>query len=594
MYIHGDRRYFPLLLGSLPNLTDLDLSGCSDVENLDYLTKLTNLTSLTLHNTFKIQESLPYICQLKTLRHLDISQSTDKMGVYQKENEALAYIVTNLPNLESLDISGTNLAGTGVASVEASSGTDIPGLASRVNRPLEFLGLYGTHHGACRRHDIPAKHISGDKDENQILVAAAAYLERPDILQRVLNDLYQLFRYENCQNIPKALAVVLEAMDRHLTTKHIQISGSATLFYIVKNKEFVPPLTCRTRRAIITTLLNGMNTHRNDDTMMRNGCLTLCQFKIPYDVLFEYKRLVGILLHIVSEMEQEGFVQRIGIYLLNSLACQVDGTQKQLLGDLGAINRMLVIIDDRVSRKVCDDVLEVAWSTMWNVTDETAINCKRFLDGNGMRYFLDCLKLFPQKDELMRNMMGLLGNVAEVEELRPKLMTTEYISVFATLIDSSSDGIEVSYNAAGVLSHIASDGPSKWTIEEPTREYVLNRMVEAINRWSLTSERNINYRSFEPILHLAKVSHTPECQYWAVWALANLTQVYPERYCAVVEAEGGLAILEEVLETPAHWNPRTEGLYEGIKKLAMEVIRSCRKQRAGLAATETDVLQLDG
>jgi Zyg-11 protein homolog len=37
-------------------------------------------------------------------------------------------------------------------------------------------------------------------------------------------------------------------------------------------------------------------------------------------------------------MEQEGFVQRIGIYLLNSLACQVDGTQKQLLGDLGAMD----------------------------------------------------------------------------------------------------------------------------------------------------------------------------------------------------------------------------------------------------------------
>jgi hypothetical protein len=54
--------------------------------------------------------------------------------------------------------------------------------------------------------------------------------------------------------------------------------------------------------------------------------------------LFDYQRLVHILLHIVSEMEQGGFVQRIGIYLLNSLACQVDGLQKQLLGDLGAIN----------------------------------------------------------------------------------------------------------------------------------------------------------------------------------------------------------------------------------------------------------------
>lgn len=44
-----------------------------------------------------------------------------------------------------------------------------------------------------------------------------------------------------------------------------------------------------------------------------------------------------MLLHIVADMEQEGFVQRIGIYLLNSLACQVDNYQKQLLGDLTAI-----------------------------------------------------------------------------------------------------------------------------------------------------------------------------------------------------------------------------------------------------------------
>lgn len=52
---------------------------------------------------------------------------------------------------------------------------------------------------------------------------------------------------------------------------------------------------------------------------------------------------------------------------------------------------MLQLIDYRVKRGVCDDVLEVAWSTMWNVTDETAVNCERFLDGHGMHYFLQCL-----------------------------------------------------------------------------------------------------------------------------------------------------------------------------------------------------------
>ena len=55
--------------------------------------------------------------------------------------------------------------------------------------------------------------------------------------------------------------------------------------------------------------------------------------------------------------------------------------------------QMLTLIEDRLARKVFDDALEVAWSTMWNVTDETAINCQRFLDGRGMEFFLGCLSV---------------------------------------------------------------------------------------------------------------------------------------------------------------------------------------------------------
>lgn len=125
---------------------------------------------------------------------------------------------------------------------------------------------------------------------------------------------------------------------------------------------------------------------------------------------------------------------------------------------------MLQLIEEKLSRNVCDDVMEVAWSTMWNVTDETALNCKRFLKHSGMQFFLNCLKVFvdpvilndfmsaslldqafPNHPELLRNMMGLLGNVAEVEELRPQLMTSEFISVFSDLLYSTSDGIEVLY-----------------------------------------------------------------------------------------------------------------------------------------------------
>uniref|UniRef100_A0A0K8UXI1 Protein zer-1 homolog n=1 Tax=Bactrocera latifrons TaxID=174628 RepID=A0A0K8UXI1_BACLA len=408
--------------------------------------------------------------------------------------------------------------------------------------------------------------IAGDADEHQILTAAKYYYDRPMLLTRVLNDLYHLFRFEICKDIHLALDAVLTAMDRHLKFKHMQISGSATLFYIVKGSER-SKFGTSLRHHIIRTILNGMETHLTDDTMLRNGYLTLTQFQMPNDVLFVYERLIKVLLHGVSKTEQEGFVQRIAIYLLNTLACQVDGKQKLFLGELGVVSTMLNLIKDRLTRSVFDDVMEVAWSTMWNVTDETAINCRRFLEGRGMEYFLKCLRTFPDRDELLRNMMGLLGNVAEVKSLRPKLMTQEFIEVFRNLLVSASDGIEVSYNAAGVLAHIASDGPEAWTIPSPSRDSVLIHLVEAIRRWDIKSERNINYRSFEPILGLVRCYETPQCQHWAVWALANLTQVYPEKYCQLVKEEHGIEILTELIQDPRP--------YEDIKLIARKVIEKC-------------------
>ena len=63
--------------------------------------------------------------------------------------------------------------------------------------------------------------------------------------------------------------------------------------------------------------------------------------------LFEYKRLVGILLKLIRQRgsaeadsihrPMSDFVCRISIYLLNSLACQVEGIHKKIVGDLGAV-----------------------------------------------------------------------------------------------------------------------------------------------------------------------------------------------------------------------------------------------------------------
>jgi len=51
---------------------------------------------------------------------------------------------------------------------------------------------------------------------------------------------------------------------------------------------------------------------------------------------------------------------------------------------------------------------------------------------------------FPEREDLLRNMLGLLGNVAEVKSLRPHLMNSKFISVFTVLLQSYENGIDVS------------------------------------------------------------------------------------------------------------------------------------------------------
>lgn len=574
---------YDILLAGLTNLRHLDLSNSYSIGNFDVYHRVPNLVSLILYNVKLSAEPESFvnnISHLKSLRHLDISHSNPNNGIFTNPNKTLSDIVNGLPELISLDIGGTNLAGRGTADHtfiskinDASKNReilcDVPGLMSRVNRPLEFLGLYGTHDGACRRCHIPAKMIAGDANKDQMLVAARVFMNnKHDLLQKVLNDLYHIFKNTNCPKMNQALHIVLEAMEKHPYQKHIQISGSATLFYIVKMKE-KDELEMGMKKRIISTLLNGMSIHKDDQTMIRNGCLALGRFRIPQDVMSNYEELVKVLLHSATHTEPEGFVQRIGIYLLNTLACQVDGREKRLLGRLGCVKTMLKLVKSRVETGTFDDVLEVAWSTMWNMTDETPINCERFLSENGMGLFLICIRQYPFKEDLLRNMMGLVGNVAEVKELRSHLMYPPCVSVFTNLMHSYTDDIEVSYNAAGTLAHMASDGVKAWTVDKPSRDQVLEYMVEAIDRWNISAQRNINYRSFVPLLRLVDVYHTPQCQHWAVWALANLTHVYSSKYCALVVEEGGIEKLQTIISDPRP--------YKRTKELAQFVIDNCSR-----------------
>ncbi|XP_052789748.1 protein zer-1 homolog [Mya arenaria] len=566
----------------LRSLTHLDLYLCGwglgqrfliEIGNLD----LPNLVSLTLCDTLNgSEQAFDNLMKLRKLRHLDISQADDANWYlpvkYRNPEKRLSRLLEAMPNLQSLDISGTNLAGELPVDfsvshrLEPKKQEEEPkqcALPGNDGRHFDFLGLLNCPGDPCQRANLPASKITGDGNEDQILLSVFVYRDKPTLLTRAFNALFNKFRFEMVKAHSVALEYILSGMERNKHDKHVQISGSASLFYIVKGiKKHL--ITHTQKRRVISCLLDAMERHMTELTMMRNGCLTLCHFNIPEEVLHCYTRLVKVLLQMLQHDHNDDFLMRIGIFLLNSLACQVESEQKQILGDLSIIEVMCAIIKVKLNNHVCDEILEVCWSLLWNVTDETEPNCSRFMDEEGMYLFLDCLKAFPEKEELLRNMMGLMGNIAEVQRLRSTLMNEEYVQVFTDFLESEKDVIEVSYNAAGVLSHLLSDGEKAWTIARPSRDEVIYRIVQAIRRWPIKSSRNINYRSFGPILQLVTCYQSHASQYWAIWALRNLTSVYPDKYIQLLKDEGGLEALGKVTRDP---RPN-----DAIKKLAQDVI----------------------
>ena len=84
------------------------------------------------------------------------------------------------------------------------------------------------------------------------------------------------------------------------------------------------------------------------------------------------------------------FNQRVGIYLLNNIACQVNTDLKLLVANLGAVDMMLQVVTEILEEGYCDYVMETVWSTLWNLTDDAPVICSMFLASGGVSLFLQC------------------------------------------------------------------------------------------------------------------------------------------------------------------------------------------------------------
>lgn len=101
------------------------------------------------------------------------------------------------------------------------------------------------------------------------------------------------------------------------------------------------------------------------------------------------------------------------------------------------------MVESKLKANDDDYLMEIAWGFLWNITgdqrqlkqikkhlDETPMNCEKFLRASGLVLFEKCYPSFKKKHEIVYNMMGLIGNIAEVEMLRCQLMKDELLTIF--------------------------------------------------------------------------------------------------------------------------------------------------------------------
>ena len=508
-----------------------------------------------------------------------------QVDVFESPEQVLQQLSENLPLLEHLDVSGTNLPGN----VNVSEQSALPGWPS--DRKLSFLGLMCCPSEPGFRQNLPAHRITGDANEEQLTAALEAYADWRHATGWIIRLILRNFAYMNATHrAPGHLfELLLERMQRYLSVKYVQSDAPALLFHLLLllDVENISPMRVRTLvQRLVETLERSVRAMDPAIDIVHN-CFAVLSLMRTYDQIrvpsyhLLYERLLTVLLLIAqrprSSLGNYAHVKFIALDLLRSILLHpMHLTEsKLLLEKLDGLRVLLEILkqvslDEEISpiTNQCEVIAVLCWLLVSFATDESASNCRKFIDLGGLELFINCVKRWPDSinaKELKRTMLLALTNIAEMKLLRGYLKSDELIAIFLEMLDTTDPNDNgISYNTAGVLSHMLADGEDLWhhkagcedadeaRLPVPlaySRAAIGERIIAATERWNpdVACNTTITYTSLIPTLSLITAFDSFASQYWAAWALNNLSLVNPDVYCPMLFREGALDRLDTAI-----------------------------------------------
>ncbi|GAB1863790.1 Protein zyg-11-like protein B [Camponotus japonicus] len=563
-----------IVVEDLPLLESLDIS-CTRVDDITPLRKCKDrLKTLNMYN-LKISgcgSLIPILLELNELRHLDISDEKDPHGfeVFAPARPKITDFLRApncMPYLTTLDLSGK----------DDINSKDLKNfITSHVH--LRFLGL--VHSDACYDESFidsthedyrPELVISGTATESQILEALRRYTYRPIYLQKCLFNLFRL-----TPNFLKprvdVIKLVLPGMREHPQEFRVQMAATACIYNLTKG-ELALMIHPSILKQIVELTLLAMESYPTNHQLQKNTLLTLCSDRILQDVAFDKYRCARLVMNCLSTFD-DASMNRMSVAICSILAAKISTVETSMLGAQPQyMLKLLAMVRSKVESKLVDITMKFTLSALWNLTDESAITCKVFLDEGGMELFLEVLDSFQGESSVETKVLGLLNNIAEVDHLRPRLMQPRFIKMLSMLLDS--EHIDVSYFAAGIAAHLLSDGPRAWhnMPSHPSREQLLDQLVYAVTHWQTPQGEMVAYRSFQPFFPLLRCTDAYPVQLWAVWAIHHVCTKNPKRYCVMLIREGGVETLKQLEKTYTGYT-KQETLTTFLQSLCQSILET--------------------
>uniref|UniRef100_A0A8D8YI04 Protein zyg-11 homolog B n=2 Tax=Cacopsylla melanoneura TaxID=428564 RepID=A0A8D8YI04_9HEMI len=537
-----------IVVEDLPCIQCLDISR-TRISDISLLKKIKHrLRYLAMHNIHLTESIVDTLAQLRQLRLLDISEEKSSSTFEMEATPPVPHVNSLLkqqdlfPYITSLDLSGQECVEVSLVEFFVKS-----------HPSLKFLGV--VHCDCCddtmftdstHPYFNPELQVAGTANESQIILSLQHYSSIQACVQkslyklfRLTQDYYQLYSSDHPR--PDIIRLVLDAMNRHENVYGIQMAATACVYNLTKGaqaKMLHPTLL----RHVVQSTLNAMANFPIHLQLQKNALLTLCSDRILQDVSYDKYRCATLVMDCLCSFEDPS-MNRMCVAICSILAAKIP---TRLTSKLGVkppyMVKLLSIVHRKTVTKQPDMTLRFTLSALWNLTDESPETCETFIMDGGLKLYHMVLENFAGNSAIETKVLGLINNIAEVPHLRHHLCDSLFLEVLGNLLGSPH--IDVSYFAAGILSHLACHGETTTRYDADLRG-LLDKLSAQVQSWEAPDGEMVAYRSFKPFEPLL-VSEHPEVKLWAVWAIQHVCARNPARYCAMLERESGSCLIRQM------------------------------------------------